>query len=55
MPYQAPGAQKDSIPDMIPGADAFPAPPYDAYNPVTESCALKAGMGTFAGWGMGIV
>jgi len=40
---------------MVPGADSYPLPPYDALNPVMESCALKALMGTAAGWGMGVV
>jgi import inner membrane translocase subunit TIM22 len=30
-------------------------PPYDAFNPVMESCAVKAAMGTVGGWGMGIL
>jgi hypothetical protein len=40
---------------MIPGADNFPSPPFDAFNPVMEACAVKAVMGTAAGWGMGIM
>jgi hypothetical protein len=47
--------QLNHIPNMIPGTDALPQPPYDAFNPVMESCALKAGIGTFGGWGMGIL
>lgn len=52
---QAAEPRKEVIKELIPGAGLYPQPPYEAHNPVMESCALKAGIGTAGGWAMGIL